>query len=87
MDQGVSFTTCFSSTTLFKVNLVGHTIYEKTNTKNIRDLLWCTLNSNPHYMTTEVYVVGDNISIQWKAMCIWETATKIENLFTQSSKS
>lgn len=66
-------------TMLFVVNYVGHIVYEEINTKNIAYYIMSTLFPNPQYITSEVYIVGCNISIRWRIMCIWETSDKVRS--------
>ena len=44
--------------TLIVVNTVGHTIAVISRFKTLEIMLWCTLFTNPEYLTSEVHVVS-----------------------------
>ena len=49
-------------TTLFMVKTLGHVINEETNTTNIENIIVDAHYNTPLYTTSEVCVVGCNIS-------------------------
>lgn len=55
---------------MFAVNIVGHTIHKETDIENIKNITGYTLYFNPQYITLAFYIVGYNISIDRKIVCI-----------------
>lgn len=53
------------------VNIVGQTNIKEINTKTLGIILWAHVLSNPHYITSEAYVVGYDIFMDGK-LCVFE---------------
>lgn len=64
------FWTKVLQTMMFAVNIVGHTIHKETDIENIKNITGYTLYFNPRYITLAFYIVGYNISIDRKVVCI-----------------
>ena len=58
-------------------------MYEKTNTKNIRDDIVGAFN--PQCIKLEAYVVDQRVLISQKIVCIWETSNNLRSNLYMSS--